>query len=296
VNASIPEPSHDEIQDLLGAYALDAVDPETATMVEHHLEGCLRCSTEVAQHHEVAGLLANSGGASPATLWDGIASQLDGSTPPSWQRLSARLETGADRTDDHMAGRESAAAGAGAAGAGVADGAADDASKVIPITNERRRRRWVAWTASAVAAAAAVVAVVLGVQVHHLDHQVSALQRPLSSAEQEALREPSTKRVRLTAHPSTGTPVVVTVVLTKSGTGFVQAGQLSPLPIDQTYQLWGAVGEKTISLGLLGARPTLVAFSVAGGAVVSAFAITAERSGGVVQSSNQPVVAGQVSA
>jgi Anti-sigma-K factor rskA/Putative zinc-finger len=291
VNASIPGPSHDEIQDLLGAYALDAVDPETATMVEHHLEGCLRCSTEVAQHHEVAGLLANSGGASPATLWDGIASQLDGSTPPSWQRLSARLETGADRTDDHMAGRESAAAGAGAA-----DGAADDASNVIPITNERRRGRWVAWTASAVAAAAAVVAVVLGVQVHHLDRQVAALQRPLSGAEQEALRAPSTKRVRLTAHPSTGTPVVVTVVLTKSGTGFVQAGQLSPLPIDQTYQLWGVVGEKTISLGLLGARPTLVAFSVAGGAAVSDFAITAERSGGVVQSSNQPVVAGRVSA
>jgi Anti-sigma-K factor rskA/Putative zinc-finger len=291
VNASIPEPSHDEIQDLLGAYALDAVDPETAAVVERHLEGCLRCSTEVAQHHEVAGLLANSGGASPATLWDGIASQLDGSTPPSWERLSARLETGADRTDDQMGGRESAAAGAGAA-----DGAADDASNVIPFTQDRRRVRWVAWTASAVAGAAAVVAVLLGVQVHHLDRQVEALQAPLSGAEQAALNAPSTKRVHLTARPSTGNPVDVMVVLTKSGTGFVQAGQLARLPIDQTYQLWGVVGEKTISLGLLGARPTVMAFSVAGGAAVSAFAITAEHSGGVVQSSNQPVVAGPVSA
>jgi Anti-sigma-K factor rskA/Putative zinc-finger len=287
VNASIPEPSHDEIQELLGAYALDAVDPETAAVVEHHLDGCLRCSTEVAQHHEVAGLLANSGGASPATLWDGIASQLDGSTPPSWERLSVRLETGADRTDDQMGGRETAAAVAGAA---------EDAANVIPITKDRRRGRWVAWTASAVAGAAAVVAVLLGVQVHHLDRQVAALQAPLSGAEQTALNAPSTKRVQLTAHPSTGTPVDVTVVLTKSGTGFVQAGQLSRLPIDQTYQLWGVVGEKTISLGLLGARPTVVAFSVASGAAVSAFAITAEHSGGVVQSSNQPVVAGQVSA
>ena len=291
MNASIPEPSHDEIQDLLGAYALDAVDSETAAMVEHHLEGCLRCSTEVAQHHEVAGLLANSGGASPATLWDGIASQLDGSTPPSWERLSARLETGADRTEDQMGGRETAAAGAGAV-----DGAADDASKVVPLTQDRRRGRWVAWTASAVAGAAAVVAVLLGVQVHHLDHQVAALQAPLSGAEQAALNAPSTKRVHLTAHPSTGNPVDVTVVLTKSGTGFVQAGQLSRLPIDQTYQLWGVVGEKTVSLGLLGARPTVAAFSVAGGAAVSAFAITAEHSGGVVQSSNQPVVAGPVRA
>lgn len=153
-----------------------------------------------------------------------------------------------------------------------------------------------AWTASAVAGAAAVVAVLLGAQVHHLDRQVAALQAPLSGAEQNALKAPSTKRVQLTTHRSTGTPVDVTVVLTKSGTGFVEAGELSRLPTDQTYQLWGVVGQKTISLGLLGARPTVVAFSVAGNAAVSAFAITAEHAGGVVQSSNQPVVAGPVSA
>ena len=64
-----PEPSHREIQELLGVYALDAVDPDTAAMVERHLGECVRCSMEVAQHHEVAGLLANSGGASPAALW-----------------------------------------------------------------------------------------------------------------------------------------------------------------------------------------------------------------------------------
>ena len=31
-------------------------------MIERHLDECVRCSVEVAQHHEVAGLLANSGG------------------------------------------------------------------------------------------------------------------------------------------------------------------------------------------------------------------------------------------
>jgi hypothetical protein len=146
-----------------------------------------------------------------------------------------------------------------------------------------------------VAGAAVIVAVLLGARVHHLDRQVTALSGPLSSAEQSALDSPSTKRVQLTAHPTAGsTSGDVTVVLTKSGTGFVQAGQLSRLRADQTYQLWGVVGDKTISLGLLGARPTVVAFSVAGSAAVSAFAITAEHSGGVVQSTNQPVVAGQV--
>ena len=91
------EPSHQEIQEFLGVYALDAVDPETAEMVERHLAECVRCSIEVAHHHEVAGLLANSGGASPAGLWDGIARQLDGTAPPSWERLARRLDTDPDR-------------------------------------------------------------------------------------------------------------------------------------------------------------------------------------------------------
>lgn len=275
MSTSVPEPSHGEIQELLGVYALDAVDAETAAMVERHLEGCPRCSTEVARHHEVAGLLANSGGASPAKLWDGIARQLDGSTPPSWESLSARLETGSDRT--HLMSR--------------------GGTHVVPFA-DHRRRRWVAWTAGAVAAAAAVVAVVLGVQVRHLDHQVNSLQAPLSAAERSALGSPTTKRVELVAAPgSAGAgPERATVVLTESGTGFVQAQGLSGLPGDQTYQLWGVVGRKTISLGLLGSRPEVIVFSVAGAPSVSVFAITAEQSGGVVQSNHQPVVAGEVHA
>lgn len=86
----------------------------------------------------------------------------------------------------------------------------------------------------------------------------------------------------------------MTVVLTRTGTGFVEAGGLTSLPSDQTYQLWGVIGGRTISLGLLGARPGITPFSVAGSAAVSAFAITAERAGGVEHSSHQPVVAGEV--
>lgn len=291
MSASIPEPRHAEIQELLGAYALDAVDRETAAMVEHHLDGCLKCSTEVAQHHEVAGLLANSGGASPAGLWAGIAGQLDGSTPPSWESLSARLEKGLDRPDLTDAGLSAAPGG------GTVDGS-PSASNVIPITGERHRSRWVARATGTVAAAAVVAAVVLGVQVRHLDHQVNTLPAPLSAAEQSALNSPLTRQVRLTPPPgSTGAPSAkATVVLTKSGAGFVQAQHLSKLPTDQTYQLWGVIGQQTISLGLLGSHPNVVAFSVAGGVPVSSFAITAEHAGGVVQSANQPVVAGPLNA
>jgi hypothetical protein len=286
VSGTVPEPSHEEIQELLGVYALDAVDPETAAMVERHLEGCVRCTTEVAQHHEVAGLLANSGGSSPAGIWDGIASQLDGSTPPSWSRLSSRLETETGPRPE-----------AGALEDGV-DGAPgrDGGASVTPI-GSGRRGRWAVRAAGIVAAAAAVVAIVLGVQVNHLHNQVNASRATLSGAERSALALSTTRQIQLTSEQSSGPqPGRVTVVLTKSGSGFVEARGLAALPKSQTYQLWGVVGQRTISLGLLGSDPSIVSFSAAGSVPVRAFAITAEHAGGVVQSSNQPVVAGEVSA
>jgi hypothetical protein len=95
---------------------------------------------------------------------------------------------------------------------------------------------------------------------------------------------------------ATGPVGRVTVVLTASGTGFVEAGGLSSLPRSETYQLWGVIGHRTISLGLLGSAPKVVPFSVAGSMPVDAFAITAEHAGGVVQTTRQPVVVGEVTA
>jgi anti-sigma factor RsiW len=293
VNTPIPASEHQELQELLGAYALDAVDGETAERVERHLDGCVRCATEVAHHHEVAGLLANSGGPSPAGVWDRIASRLDDSVPPSWERLNGRLEAegaGAEGAGERRVRME------GVGGEWTVERAAP-AADVVPITDARRRNRVVVRIATVVAGVAAVVALVLGLQVHHLNQKVSALQAQpsLASAERSALADPSTKKIELAG--STGTTTGrVTVVLTTSGTGFVEATGLSPLPKDRTYQLWGVVGGQTISLGLLGSAPTVVPFMVDGNATVSAFAITTEHAGGVVHSTNQPVVAGEVAA
>jgi hypothetical protein len=235
----------------------------------------------VAQHHEVAGLLANSGGESPARLWDGIAAHLDGSVPPSWESLASRLEPGDGRADRVVL-------------PGAPEPADAPAAPVVPIT-AARRSRWVMRGASLVAAAAVIVALVLGAQVDHLHHQVSALQTHplLSAAQQSELTQPSTKRVELTGSTDGGK---VTVVLTAAGTGFVEANDLHSLPSGRTYQLWGEIGGQTISLGLLGRDPVVVPFSVAGDGSVQAFAITDEHAGGVVQSTHQPVVSGEVTA
>jgi len=293
MSGDVPELTHADIEELLGAYALDAVDRPTAALIEAHLDGCVRCSVEVAQHHEVAGLLANSGGASPAGLWDGIASRLDEVSPPSWDGLAGRLVVGDDRTDRVRDG-------GGVEQPGLLPDELDRGATVVPLASKRHRR--LATVATVVAAAAAVLALVLGIQVHHLDNRVSALQArsTLTGAEQAALVDPSTQKVTLAPGPGAPSPSgvngKVTVVLTSTGTGFVEGAGLSALPSDRTYQLWGMIGGRAISLGLLGHDPGVVPFSVAGAPSVDALAITAEHAGGVVQPTDQPVVAGDVRA
>lgn len=270
----VPEPAgHDAVEALLGAYALDAVEPEEAAAVEAHLATCRRCASEVARHHEVAGLLANSGGDAPAELWDRIAGHLERPvTVPEPPELRA------------------------APGGGRGPGAAGSPG------SRRRLARPVAWAAGAVAAAAAVAALFLGVQVHHLDRQVAALQASagstrLAAVAQAALEDPATIRVGLTARASSpDAGAAATVVLERDGTAFLIARGLPSLPGSQTYQLWGAVDGQLISLGLLGPHPTVVAFSFATSSPVRAFAVTAERAGGVVRTTHAPVVEGSLPA
>ncbi len=274
-----PPMSHQEVQELLGAYALDAVDPELAAIIEDHLRHCARCAQEVAEHHEVAGLLANSGGAAPTGLWQSIADRL-GETPPSWEQLARGLDVPVDRATSVPV-----------------EGSAAVGPPSIESGPSQRRRRTVRSTLALAAAAIVVVAVVLGVQVGDLHHQLDqARSTSLTQAEQAALAAPTTRQIRLTPPSATGEPATtaVTVVLTRSGAGFVVTHELPALPSGKTYQLWAVTGEQKISLGLLGSNPGIAPFSVAGNRPVDAFAITAEHAGGVVQTANTPVVEGVV--
>lgn len=77
-----PADSHTDIQGLLGAYALDAVDTDERDAVEAHLAECPRCRAEVADYHEVAALMGGAGGDAPPGVWDRIASSLEEPPPP----------------------------------------------------------------------------------------------------------------------------------------------------------------------------------------------------------------------
>src|SRR5688572_24895940 len=87
--------THEQLQELLGAYALDAVDSDEALAIEAHLSECPRCRAEVADLREVAGLLSHAGAAAPEGVWDRIASSL--TEPPPPLRLEVQRERRASR-------------------------------------------------------------------------------------------------------------------------------------------------------------------------------------------------------
>jgi anti-sigma factor RsiW len=74
--------THVELQELLGAYALDAVDPDEAAAIEAHLPECPRCRAEVAELREMSALLAHSGADAPDGVWERISSSLNDVAPP----------------------------------------------------------------------------------------------------------------------------------------------------------------------------------------------------------------------
>ena len=70
-----------ELDELLGAYALDAVDPDERRRVDHYLTVSPRAAAEVAEHREVAAMLAFTGMDAPDNLWSRIESELQGEAP-----------------------------------------------------------------------------------------------------------------------------------------------------------------------------------------------------------------------
>lgn len=83
---------HEDLQELLGAYAVDAVDADEAVAIEGHLRECPRCRAEVAELREVVALLSQSGTDAPPGVWDRISSSLTEPPPP------LRLEVQRDRS------------------------------------------------------------------------------------------------------------------------------------------------------------------------------------------------------
>lgn len=98
---------HPEVQELLGAYALDALDPGEADAVDLHLRDCPRCRAEVEEYRETAAMLAFGGVAAPPGVWEKIQASLEEAPPKlelarvvpmrqsRWQTMGAKLAAAA---------------------------------------------------------------------------------------------------------------------------------------------------------------------------------------------------------
>lgn len=118
-----------EMDDLLGAYALDAVDDDERRAVEDYLAASPRAQAEVRDHREVATMLAWSGMDAPEGLWDRIAGSLEGTEVAPASDLGDVISINAGRRRKSMVrtlGSWAAATAAAALIAVVAVRASDD--------------------------------------------------------------------------------------------------------------------------------------------------------------------------
>ncbi len=77
-----------ELDELLGAYALDAVDDDERRRVEDYLEINPRAAAEVQAHREVATMLAFTGMDAPEDLWSRISGEIGEPAPPLGEDLA----------------------------------------------------------------------------------------------------------------------------------------------------------------------------------------------------------------
>lgn len=75
------ELTHEELQELLGAYALDAVEEHERDALDAHLATCASCRTEVGEHLEVAAMLGGAGAPAPSGVWDRLVEAIEDDVP-----------------------------------------------------------------------------------------------------------------------------------------------------------------------------------------------------------------------
>lgn len=271
--------THDEIIELLGAYALDATTPEEAAEIEQHLGECPRCRSEVAAHREVAGVLGNFGGTAPDELWDRIAGELAlGSGRAPAAPGTPLLGSPAPVVDIERA-RSSA-------GATPAPGPTDG----------RRRRTAVLVAVATLAAALAIVVGILSSKVVSLDNRVTALSNGIIAGgvkAQVAAAESDPNSVTIDLS-STGASWSAKVVAVPGGQAFLLPGVMPSIQRGRTFQAWAEVGGKFVSLGVLGRSPGDVALQLQPG--MTAILVNTEPQGGSPQPTTRPLLSGTVPA
>jgi anti-sigma-K factor RskA len=156
--------------------------------------------------------------------------------------------------------------------------------RLVPRARERAPRSSRRWQWFAVAASIAAIAFG-ALWLSSRDSSGGGSTADLASA---AATAPGARHARLV---DAGGTVLARAVVLPDGTGYLTS-ELPTLPAGRTYQLWGIDSRDTISLGVMGRDPGVVAFRAAGRP--TKLAVTEERAGGVPVTANRPAAAGRL--
>ncbi|MEJ7583981.1 MAG: anti-sigma factor [Acidimicrobiales bacterium] len=252
--------SHDEIRELLGVFALDAVEGEELDAVAVHLRYCPQCRAEVAEFREVAAMIGHGGAAAPEGVWDRIVEALELAPP----RMRIEVDESGSGSVVPFAPRAPASS-----------------ARSVPT------RIFVA----TVAAAAVIVAVMGLVVVEVADQRPEGSKPDIQEVADAALVAPGVRKTQLRSSDRT---LAAEAAVAPDGQGYLLAGAMPRLPEDRTYQLWGTVGAETISLGTFAGGVGVVPFRV--DPSVDRLAVTRERAGGVPVAENPLLLTGDIPA
>ena len=268
-------PDNARLDELLGAYALNAVDDKEKREIEAYLEVSPRAAAEVADHLSVAAALAGSTSEVPAPSWDSINSAISATR----QQIVAPISLDAQR--------------------------ARSSKRTTQLTGRSNRSALFARVAT-IAASLAIVGFGLQMftqesRMRDLRNEMAADQQTLSEAQREVKRLSSqdqfnvetvlaTPGARVAALNDDENHSVGRVLLDGKGRGFLVLSDGQPLKPGQAYQLWGVHDQLVISLGVM--QPGNAAMPLSAAGDWSQFVLTVETLPGVVASKGPAVAAG----
>ena len=351
----------DDLDDLLGAYALDAVNEDERKLIEAYLLRSPTARAEVQRHHEVAAAISTNPGETPAPLWlrieailnDRAHSESTMATPelrfskntsttwsPADEPRPQSIEPRVESLGSHPESNPEIPSAQNKAWykRRRSGGGSSTLSFVLASLASRARRTGIAGIAGIAGRAGiaftALAIVSLGARVGQLNSTNRSLQREANAAKRQGTQmsgavKAETKRAdalaakllaasksdvrleKLLASPSTKTVTLTSVsgaalakvVVGADGKGYLLGGELPTLPNGHTYQLWGmhnptGAGDSTastvLSLGVFGLHPVSVAFAADSTDSWQSFALTDEKSPGVVTSKQPTIAAGNV--
>ncbi|MEZ0446261.1 anti-sigma factor [Cellulomonas sp. ICMP 17802] len=251
MSTSFPD---DDARSLLGAYTLDAVDPDERAAVERLVASDPEAAAELAQLSAVAAALGDAvAGDPPAALRASVLAAISG-TPQ------------VGTLDDAPA---------------AAVPAAGTSSPVVHLADRRRpaRTRWLAVAAAVVIGAAVPTA--LALQQAQRAHQAEQQQQALA----DLLTDPSA----VVVHGDVTGGGVATAILTDDAALFSASGLPDPGD-DRVYQLWVVTGDQAASAGVLADSSGSVRQLTEDFSAGAALAVTVEPAGGSQQPTTTPVV------